>query len=29
VGVWAVLVGTGVVGMAFGVWKFRRWTVAG
>ena len=28
-GVWAVLGGIGVVGMAFGLWKFRRWTVAG
>lgn len=28
-GVWAVLGGIGVVGMVFGVWKFRRWTVAG
>lgn len=28
-GVWAVLGGIGVVGMVFGVWKFRRWTVTG
>lgn len=27
VGVWGVLVGIGVVGMGFGVWKFRRWAV--